>query len=194
MIFAILQNIRSYLFLLVHLILLPTLNFYILIFGVQFLLLLFIVIDIFLLLLMIIVDMSGLFCLNPKLRFLLVFETSLLWLKINTIPLLKLYELTMALNSCFMPFMHPKEIIHIKSCVEIRQQNGRVERKHQHILNVGRGRALLFQSKFPKSKSYVVLHAVFLVNRVTTPLLKHQSPFSNSFWHYTWPKCLQSFW
>lgn len=82
-------------------------------------------------------------------------------------------------------FYASKGIIHQKSSVETPQQNGRVERKHKHILNVGRGRALLFQSKFQKSKSYVVLHAVFLINRVTTPLLKRQSPFSNSFCHYT---------
>jgi hypothetical protein len=73
-------------------------------------------------------------------------------------------------------FYASKGISHQKSCVETPQQNGRVERKHQHILNVGR--ALLFQSKLPKSYwSYAVLHAVFLINRVTTPLLKNQSPY-----------------
>jgi len=37
---------------------------------------------------------------------------------------------------------------------------------------------LLFQSKLPKTYwSYVVLHAVFLINRVTTPLLHNKSPF-----------------
>jgi len=67
-------------------------------------------------------------------------------------------------------------IIHQRSCVETLQQNGRVERKHQHILNVGR--ALLFQSKLPPSFwSYAILHVVFLINRVPTPLLDNQSPY-----------------
>ena len=66
-------------------------------------------------------------------------------------------------------------IIHQKYCVETPQQNGRVERKHEHILNVAR--ALLFQSKLPNFFwSYVVLHAVFLINKVPTPVLNNQSP------------------
>jgi hypothetical protein len=66
-------------------------------------------------------------------------------------------------------FFALKGIIHQKSCVETPQQNGRVERKHQHILNVGR--ALLFQSKLPKQFwSYALLHATFLINRVPTPI------------------------
>jgi len=69
-------------------------------------------------------------------------------------------------------FYASKGILHQKSCVETPQQNAKVERKHQHILNVGR--ALLFQSILPKSYwSYDVLHVVFL----TTPLLQNKSPF-----------------
>jgi hypothetical protein len=67
-------------------------------------------------------------------------------------------------------------IVHQRSCVETPQQNGRVERKLQHILNVGR--SLLFQSKLPPSFwSYAILHAVFLINRFPTPLLNNQSPY-----------------
>jgi len=67
-------------------------------------------------------------------------------------------------------------IIHQKSFLKTPQKNGRVERRHQHILNVGR--AILFQSKLPSSFwSYAILHVVFLINRITIPLLHHKSPF-----------------
>jgi len=67
-------------------------------------------------------------------------------------------------------------IIHQKSCDGKPQQNGRVERKHHHILNIGR--ALLFQSKLPYSFwSYAILHDVFLINRVPTPVLHNQPPY-----------------
>ena len=48
-----------------------------------------------------------------------------------------------------------KWIIHQRSCVDTPQQNGRVEHKHQHILNVARG--LMFQSKLPQ---YLWSHAI----------------------------------
>lgn len=52
-----------------------------------------------------------------------------------------------------------------------------VERKYQYILN-NIARPLLFQSHLPKILwSYVVLHSVFLINRLPTPLLKDKSPF-----------------
>jgi len=44
-------------------------------------------------------------------------------------------------------YFSSKGIIHQTTCIETLQQNGIVERKHQHVLNVSR--ALHFQSNQP---------------------------------------------
>jgi len=44
-------------------------------------------------------------------------------------------------------FLSSKGIVHQTTCVETPKQNGIVERKHQHILNVTC--ALLFQANLP---------------------------------------------
>lgn len=49
---------------------------------------------------------------------------------------------------CLKSFFDKTGILHQTSCVDTAQQNGRVERKHKHILNVAR--ALRFQAKLPK--------------------------------------------
>ncbi|CAN1263655.1 Retrovirus-related Pol polyprotein from transposon TNT 1-94 [Linum perenne] len=67
-------------------------------------------------------------------------------------------------------------IEHQTTCVYTSQQNGRVERKHRHILNVAR--ALLFQSSLPiKFWGYAVNHSVHLINRLPTPVLNGRTPF-----------------
>jgi hypothetical protein len=67
-------------------------------------------------------------------------------------------------------------ILHQTSCVGTPQQNGIVERKHQHILGVTR--ALLFQSNLPKSFwSHAVSHAIHIINRLPTPFLQNKSPY-----------------
>jgi len=73
-------------------------------------------------------------------------------------------------------FYASKCILHQTSSVETPQQNARVERKHQHILNIIK--AFLFQSHLPKSFwSYAAVHTVFIMNRVPSPVLQNQSPY-----------------
>jgi len=73
-------------------------------------------------------------------------------------------------------FYDAEGIVHQTSCVETPEQNGVVERKHQHLMNVTG--ALLFRSSIPvQFWSFAVLHAAYLINRTLTPFLKNSSPF-----------------
>nr|KYP43110.1 Retrovirus-related Pol polyprotein from transposon TNT 1-94 [Cajanus cajan] len=67
-------------------------------------------------------------------------------------------------------------IVHQTSCVNTPQQNGVVERKHQHILSMAR--ALMFQSNVSKMFwNYAIGHAVHLINRLPTRFLQQNSPY-----------------
>ena len=67
-------------------------------------------------------------------------------------------------------------IIHHTSCVDTSQQNGRVERKHMHILNVAR--ACLFQARLPVDFwGENILVAAHIINRTPTPVLNGKTPY-----------------
>ncbi|KAF7116105.1 hypothetical protein RHSIM_RhsimUnG0038200 [Rhododendron simsii] len=69
-----------------------------------------------------------------------------------------------------------QSILFRSSCVDTPQQNGVVERKHRHLLNVGR--ALRFQANLPlKFWGESLLTATYLINRLPTPILHHKSPY-----------------
>lgn len=77
---------------------------------------------------------------------------------------------------CLSSYFREQGIVHQTSCVGTPQQNGRVERKHRHILNVAR--ALLFQGNLPINFwGEAVLSAAYLINRTPSAIHLGRSPF-----------------
>ena len=72
-------------------------------------------------------------------------------------------------------FFLDKGIIHQRSCIGTLQQNGMVERKHRHLLEVARG--LRFQANLPiKFWGECVLTAAYLLNKLPGDALNGKTP------------------
>lgn len=73
-------------------------------------------------------------------------------------------------------FYAAEGIVHQKTCVYTPQQNGVIEKKHQHILNVSK--ALKYQSSLPLSYwVYCLKHATTLISITHSPLPKNKTLF-----------------
>ena len=77
---------------------------------------------------------------------------------------------------CLKEYFDEIGIVHQTSCVGTPQQNGRVERKHRHILNVAR--ALRFQAHLSlEFWGECILATGYLINRTPSVLLNGKSPY-----------------
>jgi hypothetical protein len=66
-------------------------------------------------------------------------------------------------------------IMHQVSCPHVHQQNGSVERKHRHIIEVGL--SLLASASMPlKFWDETFLTATYLINRTQSKVIHHQTP------------------
>lgn len=72
-------------------------------------------------------------------------------------------------------FYNEKGILHQTTCYYTPQQNGIVERKHRHLLEMAR--SLYFQSCLPiKYWGECVLTAAYIINRIPSAVLKGRTP------------------
>ncbi|KAH9667020.1 retrovirus-related pol polyprotein from transposon RE1 [Citrus sinensis] len=76
----------------------------------------------------------------------------------------------------FEPYLKREGITLRHSCPYLHEQNGKVERKHRHIVETGL--TLLAQAKMPlKFWQEAFSYATFIINRLASPVLKNKTPF-----------------
>lgn len=79
-------------------------------------------------------------------------------------------------NNYFFTLLNKHGILHQRSTPYTPQQNGKVERKHIHLLQLVR--SLMLQAALPKHLwPFSLLTATHIVNRLPTPILNWKSPY-----------------
>jgi len=79
-------------------------------------------------------------------------------------------------NSQSIKLFQELGILYQSSCPHTPQQNGVVERKHRHILNIAR--AIRFQSHLPiRFWGYCIKVVVYLMNRLPSSAIENKSPY-----------------
>ena len=94
---------------------------------------------------------------------------------------IKIFRLDNAMeyrDSDFLSYLKSQGTQPHRSCPGTSQQNGRVERKHRHILDTTR--ALLISSSCPEHFwGEAVLTATYTINRIPTPVIGNHSPYES---------------
>ena len=81
----------------------------------------------------------------------------------------------------FQAILHSYGIIHQLACPSTSQQNGRVEWKLRHILDIVR--ALLLSAKVPAPFwGKAALYVVHAINHILSLIIQNQTPYERLFW------------
>lgn len=74
----------------------------------------------------------------------------------------------------FSSFLDASSIVHQTTCSGTPEQNGVVETKNRHLLEIAR--AIMFTMNVPKILWSEALTAIYLMNRIPTHVLSHKIP------------------
>ena len=79
-------------------------------------------------------------------------------------------------SQVFQNYLAINGLLHQASCPYTPQQNGRVERKNRHVVEVGL--SLLIQARMPlKYLSFAFQTTIFLINWLPSVVLSQNSPY-----------------